>query len=90
MMDFSVQIALDFVECTKAQKEVFTKQLELMNWQAINPNKLWVVESTAYKNQTKLIQQIEKDIAMAKQISKLYELDYIILAKEELLYNQLM
>ncbi len=90
MMDFSVQIALDFVECTKAQKEVFTKQLELMNWQAINPNKLWVVESAAYKNHTKLIQQIEKDIAMAKQISKLYELDYIIIAKEELLYNQLM
>ena len=53
MMDFSVQIALDFVECTKAQKEVFTKQLELMNWQAINPNKLWVVESAAYKNHTK-------------------------------------
>ena len=87
-MDFSVQVALDFIECTKAQKENFIKHLELLNWKAINPNKLWVVDSSE-ENYSDLIYKIDQQIVDAKEYSKLYELDYFIISEKELYFNQL-
>ena len=39
MSNLYVQIALDFVECTKEQKERFLLHLEDLNWKPLNPNK---------------------------------------------------
>lgn len=89
MSNLSVQIALDFVECTKEQKERFLLHLEDLNWKPLNPNKLWTVEFDNSKNKENKLKNIEQEIINAKQISKLYELDYMIIADEEIYYNQL-
>ncbi len=89
MSNLSVQIALDFVECTKEQKERFLLHLEDLNWKPLNPNKLWTVEFDNSKNKENKLKNIEQEIINAKQISKLYELDYVIIADEEIYFNQL-
>ncbi|WP_291091810.1 hypothetical protein [Empedobacter sp. UBA7494] len=89
MSNLSVQIALDFVECTKEQKERFLLHLEDLNWKPLNPNKLWTVEFDNSKNKENKLKNIEQEIINAKQISKLYELDYMIIADEEIYFNQL-
>ena len=89
MSNLSVQIALDFVECTKEQKERFLLHLEDLNWKPLNPNKLWTVEFDNSKNKENKLKNIEQELINAKQISKLYELDYVIIADEEIYFNQL-
>lgn len=89
MSDLSVQIALDFVECTKEQKEKFLDHLEALNWKPINPNKLWLVEFENNDNKSNKLKDIEKELIAAKEISKLYELDYAIIADKEIYFNQL-
>ena len=89
MSNLSVQIALDFVEWTKEQKERFLLHLEDLNWKPLNPNKLWTVEFDNSKNKENKLKNIEQEIINAKQISKLYELDYMIIADEEIYFNQL-
>ena len=57
MSNLYVQIALDFVECTKEQKERFLLHLEDLNWKPLNPNKLWTAEFDNSKNkENKLVQ----------------------------------
>ena len=89
MSNLSVKIALDFEECTKEQKERFLLHLEDLNWKPLNPNKLWTVEFDNSKNKENKLKNIEQEIINAKQISKLYELDYMIIADEEIYFNQL-
>lgn len=84
MSDLSIKIALDFVECTKEQKEKFLEHLKTINWKPINPNKLWVVENKKTK-----LREIEQQLISAKEISNLYELDYVIIVDEEIYFNQL-
>lgn len=90
MSNLSVQIALDFVECTKEQKERFLLHLEDLNWKPLNPNKLWTAEFDNSKNKENKLKNIEQELINAKQISKLYELDYVIIADEEIYFNQLI
>lgn len=92
MSNLSVQIALDFVECTKEQKERFLLHLEDLNWKPLNPNKLWIAKfdnSENKENKENKLKNIEQEIIKAKEISKLYELDYAIIADEEIYFNQL-
>ncbi|MFV0150687.1 hypothetical protein OBJ96_08995 [Empedobacter falsenii] len=89
MSNLSVQIALDFVECTKEQKEIFLKHLEVLNWHPVNPDKLWIAElKKGESNQTQL-NKIERELILAKEISNLYELDYAIIIENEIYFNQL-
>lgn len=89
MSNLYVQIALDFEECTKEQKERFLLHLEDLNWKPLNPNKLWTAEFDNSKNKENKLKNIEQELINAKQISKLYELDYVIIADEEIYFNQL-
>ncbi len=89
MSNLSVQIALDFVECTKEQKERFLLHLEDLNWKPLNPNKLWIAKFDNSENKENKLKNIEQEIIKAKEISKLYELDYAIIADEEIYFNQL-
>ncbi len=89
MSNLYVQIALDFVECTKEQKERFLLHLEDLNWKPLNPNKLWIAEFDNSENKENKLKNIEQEIIKAKEISKLYELDYAIIADEEIYFNQL-
>ncbi len=74
MESLSIQIALDFIECTAEQKLKFIQYLESLNWQPINPNKLWAIST--FNQGIETIQQIESELILAKKISQLYELDY--------------
>lgn len=89
MSDLSIKIALDFVECTKEQKEKFLEHLKTINWKPINPNKLWVVENKNCENKKTKLREIEQQLISAKEISNLYELDYVIIVDEEIYFNQL-
>lgn len=89
MSNLYVQIALDFVECTKEQKERFLLHLEDLNWKPLNPNKLWIAKFDNSENKENKLKNIEQELINAKQISKLYELDYAIIADEEIYFNQL-
>ncbi|MDH1882021.1 MULTISPECIES: hypothetical protein [Empedobacter] len=89
MSNLYVQIALDFVECTKEQKERFLLHLEDLNWKPLNPNKLWIAKFDNSENKENKLKNIEQEIIKAKEISKLYELDYAIIADEEIYFNQL-
>ena len=89
MSNLSVQIALDFVECTKEQKERFLLHLEDLNWKPLNPNKLWTAVFDNSRNKENKLKNIEQEIINAKKMSKLYELDYAIIADEEIYFNQL-
>lgn len=66
MSNLSVQIALDFVECTKEQKERFLLHLEDLNWKPLNPNKLWTVEFDNSKNKENKLKNIEQELINAK------------------------
>ena len=88
-MELSIQIALDFVECTKIQKELFIQFLESKNWLPINKNKLWEYHFTDENNIEDIFKLIDNQILEAKEFSKLYELDYFIVSDEEIFFNQL-
>lgn len=90
MSSLTVQIALDFVECTKDQKEKFLIHLEQLNWKPLNPNKLWITEFRNVKNGENKLRSIEQELILAKEISNLYELDYAIIADKEIYINQLI
>lgn len=89
MSNLSVQIALDFVECTKEQKEKFLEHLKTLNWKPVNPDKLWIVEFKNNESKNNKLRQIEKELIIAKEVSNLYELDYAIIIDEEIYFNQL-
>ena len=89
MSNLSVQIALDFVECTKEQKERFLLHLEDLNWKPLNPNKFWIAKFDNSENKENKLKNIEQEIINAKKMSKLYELYYAIIADEEIYFNQL-
>ncbi|MGU9939307.1 hypothetical protein F0358_05455 [Empedobacter brevis] len=89
MNNLSIQIALDFVECTKEQKEKFLTHLEDLNWKPLNPNKLWIAEFVDVENKEDKLINIEQELIFAKEISNLYELDYAIIADDEIYFNQL-
>ena len=89
MSNLYVQIALDFVECTKEQKERFLLHLEDLNLKPLNPNKLWIAKFDNSENKENKLKNIEQEIINAKKISKLYELDYAIIADEEIYFNLL-
>ena len=89
MSNLYVQIALDFVECTKEQKERFLLHLEDLNWKPLNPNKLWIAKFDNSENKENKLKNIEQEIIKAKKMSKLYELYYAIIADEEIYFNQL-
>lgn len=89
MNNLSVQIALDFVECTKEQKEIFLKHLEVLKWQPVNSDKLWIAEFENSENNQSRLDSIERELILAKEISNLYELDYAIIIENEIYFNQL-
>ncbi|WP_413532661.1 hypothetical protein [Empedobacter brevis] len=89
MSNLSVQIALDFVECTKEQKEKFLEYLKSLNWKTSNPNKLWVAEFKKTNSQEDKLKKVEQEIINAREISKLYEIDYMIITDDEIYFNQL-
>lgn len=89
MSNLSVQIALDFVECTKEQKEIFLKNLEVLKWQPVNSDKLWIAEFENSENNQSRLDSIERELILAKEISNLYELDYAIIIENEIYFNQL-
>ena len=60
MSNLYVQIALDFVECTKEQKERFLLHLEDLNWKPLNPNKLWIAEFDNSENKENIKPKIGK------------------------------
>ena len=70
MSNLYVQIALDFVECTKEQKERFLLHLEDLNWKPLNPNKLWIAKFDNSENKENKLKNIEQEIIKAKEISK--------------------
>ena len=89
MDNLYIQVALDFVECTKEQKIKFTNHLESINWQSINPNTLWNVTCHDQNDHLEIIHKIERELLIAKEISNLYELDYVIISPEDIYFNQL-
>lgn len=89
MNNLHIQVALDFVECTTEQKAKFTNHLESINWQSINPNKLWNVACHNQNDHLEIIHKIERELLIAKEISNLYELDYAIISPEDIYFNQL-
>lgn len=89
MNDISIQVALDFSECTKEQKEVFFNHLNSIEWKPVNPNKLWITNFTDETDDKKNVFIIEKELMLAKEISNLYELDYAIITKQDIYFNQL-
>jgi len=84
MSDISIRVALDFSECTTAQKEVFFEHLNSLNWESINPNKLWITNLIECDNHQQLVDEIEKELIVAKEISNLYELHYAIITNNEI------
>jgi hypothetical protein len=89
MSDISIRVALDFSECTTAQKEVFFEHLNSLNWESINPNKLWITNLIECGNHQQLVDEIEKELIVAKEISNLYELHYAIITNNEIYFNHL-
>ncbi|GGE92649.1 hypothetical protein SAMN05443634_10840 [Chishuiella changwenlii] len=89
MSDISIRVALDFSECTTAQKEVFFEHLNSLNWESINPNKLWITNLIECDNHQQLVDEIEKELIVAKEISNLYELHYAIITNNEIYFNHL-
>ena len=88
-MELSIQIALDFVECTKTQKELFIQFLESKNWLPINKNKLWEYHFTDENNIEDIFKLIDNQVLEAKKFSSLYEIDYMIISDENFFFNQL-
>ena len=88
-MELSIQIALDFVECTKTQKERFIQFLESKNWLPINKNKLWEYHFTDENNIDDVFKLIDNQVLEAKKFSSLYEIDYMIISDEKFFFNQL-
>lgn len=89
MSRISIQVALDFSECTTEQKEIFFQHLNSLNWESINPDKLWVTTLVEIKNHKQQVVDIEKELMLAKEASNLYELDYAIITKNEIYFNHL-
>ncbi|WP_313387063.1 hypothetical protein [Chishuiella sp.] len=79
-----VQIALDFHACSTQQKKIFFYHLDSLNWEAVNPETLWI---TNLCNEEGVIQIIENELLFAKNISCIEELDYVIITDDEIYFS---
>ena len=70
MSNLYVQIALDFVECTKEQKERFLLHLEDLNWKPLNPNKLWIAKFDNSENKENKEKEKKKKTQIRRKKNK--------------------
>ncbi|WP_313377054.1 hypothetical protein [Chishuiella sp.] len=80
-----VQIALDFHPCSTQQKKIFFYHLDSLNWEAVNPETLWI---TNLLNEEGVIEKIEKELIFAKTISSIEKVDYVIITDDEVYFSK--